>query len=101
MEIKFDNSTIEKLCSSYKKAISKLGKRNADKLFMRLDTLEAATTLAEVKNMPGKFHQLQGDRAGSWACSLDGGMRLIFRPEGDYPPHQVICVIIIETIDYH
>ena len=97
MEIKFDNSTIEKLCSSYKKAISKLGKRNADKLFMRLATLEAATTLAEVKNMPGKFHQLQGDRA----CSLDGGMRLIFRPEGDYPPHQVVCVIIIETIDYH
>ena len=90
MEIKFDNSTIEKLCSSYKKAISKLGKRNADKLFMRLSTLEAATTLAEVKNMPGK-----------WACSLDGGMRLIFRPEGDYPPHQVVCVIIIETIDYH
>lgn len=101
MEIKFDNSSIEKLCSSYEKAFKKLGKKNADKLFMRIATLEAAETLADVINMPGKFHQLSGDRAGMWACSLDGGLRLIFKPEGDHPTNQVICVIIIETVDYH
>lgn len=101
MEIKFDNSSIEKLCSSYEKAFKKLGKRNADKLFMRITTLEAAETLADVISMPGKFHPLSGDRAGTWACSLDGGLRLIFKPEGDLPTDQVICVIIIETVDYH
>lgn len=101
MEIKFDNSSIEKLCSSYEKAFKKLGKRNADKLFMRIDTLEAAETLADVRSMPGNFHPLSGDRAGTWACYLDGGLRLIFKPEGDLPTDQVICVIIIETVDYH
>lgn len=101
MEIKFDNSSIKKLCSSYEKALKKLGKKNADKLFRRIATLEVAETLADVTNMSGNFHQLSGDRAGTWACSLDGALRLIFKPEGDLPTNQVICVIIIETVDYH
>lgn len=102
MEIKFDNKKMKTLCSSYDKAVGKLGKRNADKLYLRLGALHSAPCLASVlPPFPGRFHQLTGDRAGVWACTIEGGLRLLFCPESPLPPEQVVCVIIREITDYH
>lgn len=93
---------MKNLCSSYDKAVGKLGKRNADKLYRRLGALQCADCLASVlPPFPGRFHQLVGDRSGEWACTIEGGLRLLFYPETPLPPEQVVCVIIREVIDYH
>ena len=102
MEIKFENQKIKKLCSSYDKAVNKLGKKNADRLYRRLGALQSANSLASVlPPFPGNFHQLIGNLAGVWACTIDGGLRLLFYPESPLPPEQVVCVIIREITDYH
>lgn len=42
--------------------------------------LEGATSLEELRNAPGHFHELHADRRGQFAASLDGPYRLIFEP---------------------
>ena len=56
--------------------------RYCEKLRLRINALEAFSTLAEVvANDPlGKWHPLHGDRAGQWAGKVSSNERLIIQP---------------------
>lgn len=74
-------------------------------------SLLAASNLEELRNAPGRFHELREDRAGQFAADLDGPYRLIFEPvltPEEKPIHaagfvwsKITHVSIVETADYH
>ncbi len=79
-------------------------------LVKRLELLSRVESLEDVRNTPGNFHELIGDRKGQWACSLDNPYRLIFEPHEDPIPTdengryiwlEIKGVEIIEITNYH
>jgi proteic killer suppression protein len=44
----------------------------------RLDDLRAAASLHEMRMLPGRCHELKGDRSAELSMDLDGPYRLIF-----------------------
>ena len=67
-------------------------------------------SLAEVRYLPGKYHELIGNRKGQWACNLVHPYRLIFEPHEDPIPEnengqylwiEIKGVEVIEIEDYH
>lgn len=70
----------------------------------------AAPTLIDMEKVPGRCHQLQGNRAGQFAVSLWGAHRLVFLPDHDPVPRlpdggidrsRVTRIVIKEVVDYH
>jgi plasmid maintenance system killer protein len=93
---------------SMKKAF---GERRAKALKKRLDDLDAAIALSDMRYLPGRCHELVGDRKGHLALDLDQPYRLIFEPADDPVPTredgglewtQVRVIRILEIgVDYH
>lgn len=57
-----------------------------------------------------RCHELKGDRKGSLAVDLHGGLRLVFQPDHDPSPtradggldwDQVTAILITAITDYH
>ncbi len=45
----------------------------------RLNVLNAATTLDDLRNNPGaRLHRLRGDRAGQWSIAINDRYRIVF-----------------------
>ena len=86
MNITFKSSKLEKLVSKPEKCAKELGKIRSDLLYRRLSDLETASSLEDVRYLPGHYHELIGDRKGQWACDLDQPYRLIFVPHEDPIP---------------
>lgn len=91
-------------------ATRKLGPKRADLFGQRLDDLRAATTLEDVRYLPGNYHELKEDRKGQWACDLDQPYRLIFQPHEEPIPEdengryiwiEITGVEIVEITNYH
>ena len=91
-------------------AIRKLGNQRAKLFGDRLDDIDAATSLEDVRYLPGNYHELKGDRKGQWACDLDQPYRLIFEPhedpipldeKGKYIWIEIKGVEILEITNYH
>lgn len=105
MQLLFANSQIEKLCTSYERAVKKYGARCADILFYRLMQMERSKNLEELSKQAGRFHPLTAGRKGQWACSLQGGLRLVFVPgtSGEMVLKEIIApaLTITEIVDYH
>ena len=111
MKISFRTKKLQKLANDDKKLEKKLGKPMAKKVRKRLDAMSfQAETLEELRNSPGNFHELTGDRKGQFACHLTGQNRLIFRPQNESIPidedgktiwSKIVAVEIIEIEDYH
>lgn len=60
--------------------------------------------------LPGRCHELKGNRMGCLAVALQGGFRLVFRPEADPPPRKddggldwrsVTSIRVVSVEDYH
>lgn len=75
-----------------------------------MDDLRAATCLEDMRQLPGRCHELKWNRAGQFAVSLDGLNRLIFEPANDPIPSkpdggidwsQVTSISIVGVEDYH
>jgi len=64
MEITFKNKKFQKTCNSEKKLLQAYGKNCARKIRARLDDLQAALNLAVFKTLPGRCHELKGDKKG-------------------------------------
>ncbi|WFU20500.1 type II toxin-antitoxin system RelE/ParE family toxin [Bradyrhizobium sp. CB3481] len=64
---------------------------------MRLDRLDAATSLADLAALPGnRLEALRGDRAGLYSIRINDQWRICFAwPEGSSGP------IEVEIVDYH
>lgn len=87
-----------------------MGPRRADLFNKRLGDPHNAITLEDVRYLPGRYHELTGNRKGQWACDLDHPYRLIFEPQekpipadkdGKYIWLEIKGVEIIEVSNYH
>jgi proteic killer suppression protein len=108
MEISFSDDKLQNLCEQPKLAQRKLGANCAKKLAARLADLDALNCVTEL--FAGRPHPLKGDRAGEFAVDLEGGKRLVFKPDNDPIPlnedgsidwSKVIAVCIVFIGDYH
>lgn len=110
MDILFQNNKLEKQALDEKLCKKKMGDRRAELFLRRLSDLQTATTLEEVRYLPGNYHELSGNRKGQWACDLDQPYRLIFTPQerpiptdkdGKYIWVEITAIEIVEIKDYH
>lgn len=88
MEISFESARLAKLCNSEKKLRGKYGPRMAGLIQQRLLDLAAAETLAVMRFLPGRCHELVGNFAGHLAMDLVHPDRLLFRPDHDPVPRK-------------
>jgi toxin HigB-1 len=65
--------------------------------WLKLDRLEAATSLRDIAALPGnRFEALVGDRKGQYSIRINGQWRICFEwPNGSPGPERV------EIVDYH
>jgi proteic killer suppression protein len=87
-------------------AVRKMGQRRAEIYLDRINDLQGAADLDSLKNVPGRYHELVGNRAGQWACDLDHPYRLIFKPVMNSAGNIVGLIVettisILEIVDYH
>lgn len=106
----FSYKNLKKTVNNDRKLVKKFGPKRARKIKQRLDSIQAAENLEELRNVPGKFHELTGDRKGKWACDLDHPYRMIFVPHenpiptdehGQYLWNEIKGMDIVEITDYH
>ena len=79
MQISFADKKLENVYQDQRLLIKIHGPIRAKKINQRLALLRAAETLADIRNFPGRCHELKGDRAGQLALDLDHPYRLILR----------------------
>ena len=110
MKINFENKKLETVCNNEKLLIKEYGKINGKKIKRRLDDLSAANNLEEVRNLPGKCHELIGGRKGQLSIHVEEPHRLIFKPNhapeattnsGSLNWKTVTNITIIEITNYH
>lgn len=85
MIIQFDDPKLQKECNNQKRLVKRQGARRAKKIRQRLDDLRAAENLSVMRTLPGRCHELKGDRSGQLSLDLDHPWRLIFVPADDPP----------------
>lgn len=110
MEITFRTNKLRKECCEERAAVRAYGHDNARRLKTRLDDLKAAPNLEAMRNLPGRCHELTGDRKGQLTLDLKHPLRLVFAPCGESTKNKedggldwqsVIAVEIIELEDTH
>lgn len=107
MEISFADDKLQNLCEQPKLAQRKLGGNCAKKLRTQLMMIGVASCVTEL--VIGHPPPLKGDRAGEFAVDLEGGRRLVFKPDNDPIPlnegsidwSKVTGVCIVFIGDYH
>lgn len=82
MIIVFRDPDFQVACNDVRLRDRKFGKLRGKKLGRRLDDLKAAASLAAMRNLPGRCHELLYDRHGQLSLDLDHPYRLIFEPAG-------------------
>lgn len=110
MDIEFASTKLAKQMNDDKSLAKAFGSKQARRIRTRLDDLEAAADLEEMRGLAGHCHELTGDRDGQLAIDLIHPYRLIFEPSEDPAPEKddggldwsdVKGVRILEVIDYH
>ncbi|MFH1329317.1 MAG: type II toxin-antitoxin system RelE/ParE family toxin [Actinomycetota bacterium] len=109
MDVEFDTAKLQRLCSTEKQLVRRFGPDRGRKTMLRLQQLEAADTLDDMRTLPGRCHELTGDRSGQLAIDLNHPYRLIFRPrdpiphtpEGSLDWGRVTAVVVLDITDYH
>ena len=86
MDISFRTNRLREQCNQSRKLVTKYGAETAKTLMLRLDDLRAVETLADMRSLPGRCHELTGDRAGYLSLDLRGPYRLLFVPQDEPPP---------------
>lgn len=110
MEIIFAKRTLEAAVVSHAARVRAFGAERANKLNTRLTQLYEAERLEEMRGLPGRCHELRGDRQGQLAVDVTKNYRLIFKPTEQPPPQKddggldwskVEAITILEVEDYH
>lgn len=110
MDVAFATEKLAKAMNSDSKLSQTYGAELAKQIRRRLDDLDAATTLEDMRTLPGRCEELTGDRSGELSVRLSANHRLIFRPNHDPVPErgdggldwtQVTAVEVTEVVDYH
>lgn len=110
VDVLFVNTKLKELCESERALQREHGQSCARKVSGRLQDLEAALSLEDIRSLPGACHELTGDRAGQLAIRVGGGKRLILEPASNPTPVkedggldwlEVRAVRIVAIHDYH
>jgi len=110
MEITISDKKLSKVINDDRKLKKEYGEVRAKIIKKRLEDLEDALTLEDVRDLPGRYHELVGDRKGEWACDLGHPYRMIFIPHEDPIPTdehgryiwiEIKGVEVTEITDYH
>ena len=110
MEVFFDDDRLRRDCNGEKALTKRFNRQRAKLIRRRLDDLHAAPNLETMRLLPGRCHELTGDRKGQLSMDLDGPYRLIFRPVGNPIPRkpdgglswrEVESISIVEITDTH
>jgi len=86
VDILFKSSKFQKECNNQRRLQKQYGIVRAKRLRQRLDDLRAVQVLEEMKNLPGRCHELLHDRTGQFSLDLDHPYRLIFEPANNPIP---------------
>ncbi len=110
VELTFAKRKLEASMASHEARVRAFGAERAGKLNTRLTQLHDAERLEDMRGLPGRCHELHGDRQGQLAVDVTKNYRLIFKPT-DHPPPQkddggldwskVGAITILEVEDYH
>jgi len=110
VEVTFTSDRLKKICESAAERKKRFGEPAAGKLKSRLDDLDAAQSMEDMRQLPGHWEELRGDRKGQFSCRLAGGLRLVVKPRREPPPTKpdggldwraVDAVTVVEVVDYH
>jgi proteic killer suppression protein len=109
VRILFESTKFESVCVDKRKARKEYGTQGGDLLIRRIQELRAAPCLHDMRNMPGRCHELKGNLAGMLAIDLKHPRRLLFKPEPPTPQKEdggldwshVEGVVICRVEDYH
>jgi len=88
LDILFSSDKLKSLYNNRRKLIKKHGADRASRIGKRLDDLRAADTLEDMRSLPGRCHELKGNRTGQFSLDLDHPYRLIFTPVHDPIPRK-------------
>jgi len=110
VKISFSTPRLRKLFTSERRLVRAYGAVGACKIQLRLAQLDAAGSLADMKHLPGRCHELTGDHDGHLAVDVEHPCRLTFIPADDPPPtkpdggldwNSVEAITVIGVEDYH
>lgn len=110
MDILFEKDDLRQDCNESKRARKRWGAQMAKRIGRRLDDLVAAPNLEAMRNLPGRCHELKGDRAGQLTVDLVHPQRLVFepadepvptKPDGGLEWKQVTTIRILSVEDTH
>lgn len=109
MEVSFEDADLAHICRNERELLKRHGAVRAKKIQQRLKALRAAETLSDMRSMPGRCHELHGNRAGEMSLDLDHPYRLLFRPAAELDPGPgggldwaaVRAVTVIGIVDTH
>ena len=110
MDIQFKSRKLEKEANNRSLCRKAHGQVRATRLASRLDAIRAAGCLEDLRNAPGRLHELTMNRKGQLSLDLDHPYRLIvtpnhdpipMRPEGGMDWSKVTAVTILGIEDTH
>lgn len=85
MDILFETADAAQEFNDEKRLVRSHNVQRAKLIRRRMDDLRAAPTLETMRNLPGRCHELKGNRARQLSIDLDGPNRLIL-----YPAHNPV-----------
>jgi plasmid maintenance system killer protein len=110
VDILFENDSAAEEFNALKRLVRSHNVQRAKLIRRRLDDLRAAPTLETMRNLPGRCHELKGNRALQLSVDLDGPYRLILypahnpiplKPDGGMDWNKVTAVTIKEVRNTH
>lgn len=109
MKVSFDDERLRKLFESDRELRKQCGAERAKKIQIRISALRAAESLEDMRNLPGRCHELKANYAGQLSLDLDGPYRLLFRPAEETDPGpgggldwaKVTAVTLLSITDPH
>lgn len=110
MDIVFADSEEAVNWNDSRRVLRRHNAQRAKLIRRRLDDLRAAPSLQVMRTLPGRCHELKGERAGQLSVDLDGPYRLIFKPAHNPAPmkldggldwEQVTAIVLLGVVDTH
>ncbi|NEO32642.1 MAG: killer suppression protein [Symploca sp. SIO3C6] len=89
MDIVYKTKRLEKECNNQKLLEKKYGSKRAKRIQQRLYGLLSANVLEDMRNYPGRCHELRHNRKGQLSLDLDHPYRLIFEPANEPIPKKL------------
>ncbi|WP_407442291.1 type II toxin-antitoxin system RelE/ParE family toxin [Fibrobacter sp.] len=104
MEVLFKDKDLERCAVEEAYGLRKLGARRIKFYWKRLENIRQSSNFEMLRQLPGRFHELSGNRQGQWACDLDQPYRLVFRAGEDTTGRKWVEITkaeVLEIVDYH